>query len=365
VPQSCENDDRPNALHEAGPVDIAAGPVDIEAGPVDILLVSQPGGHLLELLGLHRSWRPFSHAWVTLDSVDTRSLLSRERVLFASGPTLRSLINLLRNVRTAWKSLRELRPAAILTTGSALSVPFAWVGRLLGIPVVYVECGGRADRPSLSCRLVAPVAARIYVQWPELVQAVPRARFVGRIRFSREDVPLFQPRTAEPLTDATIFVTVGTCPFPFDRLIRALDELPDTENVVVQTGVSHIRPTRALSVDFLPFDELTAYIRQARIVVTHGGIGSVLLARASGKRPIVVPRLPELGENVDDHQLAFARSMAVEGLITLVEDPDRLPEVLADIHDCTLPAHEDGDDRLTDELLLYFSGLVKDSLGRR
>jgi hypothetical protein len=58
------------------------------------------------------------------------------------------------------------------------------VGRLFGARVVYVESFTRIEGPSLSCRLIAPVAARIYGQWPEFVTAVPRARYLGNV-FSR------------------------------------------------------------------------------------------------------------------------------------------------------------------------------------
>jgi UDP-N-acetylglucosamine transferase subunit ALG13 len=69
-------------------------------------------------------------------------------------------------------------------------------------------------------------------------------------------------------------------------------------------------------------------IRQARAVVTHAGVGSVLVALANGKRPIVLPRLKKFGEAVDDHQLELGRRFAAAGLVTLVEDPDQLGEAL-------------------------------------
>jgi UDP-N-acetylglucosamine:LPS N-acetylglucosamine transferase len=75
----------------------------------------------------------------------------------------------------------EARPKVVVTTGAATAVPFAWVARVRGARIVYVESLSRIDRPSLSCRLIAPVAARIYVQWPELLQALPRARYAGTV----------------------------------------------------------------------------------------------------------------------------------------------------------------------------------------
>jgi UDP-N-acetylglucosamine transferase subunit ALG13 len=116
-----------------------------------------------------------------------------------------------------------------------------------------------------------------------------------------------------------IFVTVGTNETPFDRLVRAVDAL-DRDDVFVQYGSSAVRPTRAQGVDFLPFEDLVERVRAADVVVTHAGAGSVLVAIANGKRPIVMPRLHRFGEAVDDHQLWFARRFEEHGLAVVAEE---------------------------------------------
>ena len=65
-------------------------------------------------------------------------MLAAERT-YAHGPTERNIPNLIRNVGLAWKIVGRLRPKAIVTTGAGLAVPFAWVGRLRGAKVVYIE----------------------------------------------------------------------------------------------------------------------------------------------------------------------------------------------------------------------------------
>ena len=72
--------------------------------------------------------------------------------------------------------MRSERPAAILTTGAGITVPFAWVGRLYGVPTVYVESFTRIDELSLTARLISPIASRLYAQWPELAGTTPRLR---------------------------------------------------------------------------------------------------------------------------------------------------------------------------------------------
>jgi beta-1,4-N-acetylglucosaminyltransferase len=146
-----------------------------------LLLVCSSGGHLMQLHQLRPAWEPFARTWVTFDKSDARSLLRDERVIHAFGPTNRNVPNLLRNVRLAWRVIRRERPAALLTTGAGVAVPFAWVAKLHRIPVVYVESFTRIEGLSLSARMIAPVAARLYGQWPELAQRVPRVRFAGNL----------------------------------------------------------------------------------------------------------------------------------------------------------------------------------------
>ena len=148
---------------------------------VDLLLVCSSGGHLLQLCALRQAWEGLDRAWVSFDKSDVRSLLADERVVHAHGPTNRNIGNLLRNGILAVKLIRELRPRAVLTTGAGVAVPFAWVARLHGARVVYVESMTRIEGPSLSMRMIAPVASRLYVQWPELAPRVRRARFAGRV----------------------------------------------------------------------------------------------------------------------------------------------------------------------------------------
>ena len=127
-----------------------------------------------------------------------------------------------------------------------------------------------------------------------------------------------------------IFASVGSSTIPFDRLVRALESMETDEDLVVQTGVSTVRPRRAKVLDYVGYDEFVALIRSARVVVTHAGAGSVITALGEGKRPIIVPRRAAQGEAVDDHQVTFARRVAELGLATVVEDVSVLAPALRD-----------------------------------
>jgi UDP-N-acetylglucosamine transferase subunit ALG13 len=127
-----------------------------------------------------------------------------------------------------------------------------------------------------------------------------------------------------------ILVTVGSNGSAFDRLLSELDGLGRDEELVVQHGPSLLRPKGATCVPFMHFTELERAVASARLVITHAGVGSVLLALMNNKRPLVVPRLARYGEVVDDHQVHFAERLARESLITLVVDPRDLPRAVAE-----------------------------------
>jgi UDP-N-acetylglucosamine transferase subunit ALG13 len=157
-----------------------------------------------------------------------------------------------------------------------------------------------------------------------------------------------------------IFVTVGTNEARFDRLLRAVASLRIDEEVVVQHGhSSRIHPPHADVVDFLSFEGMVDTIRSARAVVTHAGVGSIMVALANGKRPIVVARLKSFGEAVDDHQLQLGRRFAEAGLVTFVEEPELLGEAL--LREQEAAAVVPGSSTLATDLRDFLEGAVPQS----
>ncbi len=128
-----------------------------------------------------------------------------------------------------------------------------------------------------------------------------------------------------------IFVTVGSTQIPFARLIRALDWLPEDEQLLVQHGPVPAPPGATEARPFMEFPEVVERMQAADVVICHAGAGSILCALRAGHTPVVVPRLERYGETVDDHQLELARALAADGRVIAVEDPQRLPEAMASV----------------------------------
>lgn len=109
-----------------------------------------------------------------------------------------------------------------------------------------------------------------------------------------------------------IFVVTGT-QLAFPRLISAMDRIaPDLgEPVIAQIGPDPETRQHIETHASLPPAQYETFFGQARLVVAHAGIGSILMAKRLRKPLIIVPRRHALGEHRNDHQLATARE--VEG----------------------------------------------------
>ena len=107
------------------------------------------------------------------------------------------------------------------------------------------------------------------------------------------------------------------------------------EEVILQTGYSTYEPKHCTWSRLLPYQQMQSYIRDARIVITHGGPASFIAPLQVGKVPIVVPRKKELGEHVNDHQVEFARAVAERmGTILVAEDMDTLEDLIVNYDAC-------------------------------
>ena len=110
-----------------------------------------------------------------------------------------------------------------------------------------------------------------------------------------------------------IFVTVGTHEQQFNRLVEEVDKLKENgiikEDVFIQTGFSTYEPKYCQWSKLISYKEMDNKIKEARIIITHGGPASFIAPLQIGKIPIVVPRQEKYGEHVNDHQLEFVEQI--------------------------------------------------------
>lgn len=127
-----------------------------------------------------------------------------------------------------------------------------------------------------------------------------------------------------------IFVTVGT-QLPFDRLIRAVDEIApylDGEEIVAQTGGGKYAAKHIKCMTYLSVDEFDNLINRARLIIAHAGTGSIISAMTHEKPIIIMPRCAALGEHRNEHQLSTARKMDELKFVNVAYDEQQLQDFI-------------------------------------
>lgn len=128
-----------------------------------------------------------------------------------------------------------------------------------------------------------------------------------------------------------IYVTVGTMFLDFPRLIKKMDAIAGStdERVLIQTGMGKTLVEHAESFAFKPREEILQLQAEARVIITHAGIGSVLDALSVRRPLLVVPRLKRHKEHINDHQLDLAQAVERRGWGRMILDVDELDEACA------------------------------------
>ena len=134
-----------------------------------------------------------------------------------------------------------------------------------------------------------------------------------------------------------IFVTLGTQDKPFKRLLKAVERQiilgNITEEVVIQAGYTKFEPKNQLIKVFstIPKKELDDLIEKANLVISHGGVGSMMTANQKGKKVIAVPRYQKYHEHVNDHQVKTIEIFAQKGYVYQITEVQELSQALKNI----------------------------------
>lgn len=296
-----------------------------------ICLAASGGGHIRQLLDLEPCWSKHEFFFVSEDTALSRSLTPQYPVYFVPHFALGQIRHggIFRAARYGWRNFWQSariaftqRPDIVISTGAGSVFFLVLWAKLLGAKFFLIESFARFDSPSSFARAAARFANHMVVQSETLARTFPAAKVFDPLEI------LDRPR---PDKKQLLFATVGAT-LPFNRMIEMVAGLKAQgavpENVVLQTGVGGLTPPGMVAFETLSFDNMKTYLREADIVVCHGGTGSVITALREGCRTIVVPRLFEKGEHYDDHQQEITGAFAARGLIQEANSPEELAAAL-------------------------------------
>ena len=129
-----------------------------------------------------------------------------------------------------------------------------------------------------------------------------------------------------------ILVLLGTQDNSFHRLLDKIQELIDKkvikEKVVVQAGRTKFASKDMEIFSLMSQDKLRDLMEKADLIITHGGVGSIVTSLKMGKKVIAVPRLSSFGEHVNDHQIQIVDSFDKQGFLIGVVELDELGKAI-------------------------------------
>lgn len=130
-----------------------------------------------------------------------------------------------------------------------------------------------------------------------------------------------------------ILVTLGTQDKPFYRLLEAIQNKLDNkkikDDIIVQAGCSKNFKTKSMKMfDLIPIQEFDKLISECDILITHGGVGSIITGLKNNKKVIAAARLKKYKEHTNDHQLQIIKKFKEEGYILELENFNDIDKVL-------------------------------------
>ena len=132
-----------------------------------------------------------------------------------------------------------------------------------------------------------------------------------------------------------ILVTLGRQDKQFYRILEALEDKLDKhlidDEVIAQAGCSADFKSKYMKIfDLIPMDEFDDMIKKCDLLITHGGVGSIITGLKNNKKVIAAARLSKYNEHVNDHQLQIIDNFSKEGYILKLDNFDDIDKLIKD-----------------------------------
>jgi len=150
-----------------------------------VLFISSLGGHLTQLLQLKPLFEKYDYHIITEKSVITEELSATYKMSFlmygARNYPFKYIFKFTFNLFMSLIYFIRMKPDVIVTTGAHTSVPMCYIAKLFGKKVIFIESFAKTSTPTLSGRMVYPIADLFIVQWETMKKHYPKAVYGGSI----------------------------------------------------------------------------------------------------------------------------------------------------------------------------------------
>ena len=147
-----------------------------------------------------------------------------------------------------------------------------------------------------------------------------------------------------------ILVLLGTQNNSFHRLLEEIEKNIEDgtikEEVIAQVGYTKFESKNMKIFDLIPKEKLEKLQEEANLIITHGGVGSIISSIEKGKKVIAVPRLHEYEEHVNNHQKEIVKDFNDKGYIIGIENVEDLKKAIIKLKDFTPKEYKHNNEKM-------------------
>ena len=290
------------------------------------LIIASSGGHLLEAIHISRKFNLSDQSiYISHENPQSYSLLRHKPHYFVNNVRSRDWMGAIKIVPLLLKIAKNEDFEVIISTGAAIAISATPIKFIFRKPYLYFESITRIRKPSM--------AGKILEFFPFIHRYSEHGKNFGKKwKVSPSILEDFCVKSAERKTKPLqILVTLGTISnYRFDRLVDTLLRIIDSGDIVYwQLGCTTREGLPGVTCQTIANEEMIEIAKKCDVVVSHGGIGTILDLISLGIRPIVLPRQSALNEHIDNHQNEAAVIFEGLDLVQILSDNPKREELVS------------------------------------
>lgn len=162
-----------------------------------VMFACNQGGHFSQMMGLKELFGKYESILITDNIRATKDMKAlqdinqieyvmamaekRKRMKKSQSSRWHHIKYYLKSFSECYRLWKKYRPAVIISTGSNIAVPLFFIGRLHGSKLIFIETRAKVYSRSLTGMLVRNISNQIYVQWSEMLELYPEAKYCGTL----------------------------------------------------------------------------------------------------------------------------------------------------------------------------------------
>lgn len=145
-----------------------------------VCVICSVGGHFKQMLKISKAWKKYDYFYVLIDKPILNSFSQKEKVYIVTSPE-RDPWLFIKNLSESLKIFLQTKPDVVISTGAGVAIAMCYIAKLFAKKVIFIEDWCIVEHPSVTGRVVYPIADLFIIQREHLKRYYPKAIFGGEL----------------------------------------------------------------------------------------------------------------------------------------------------------------------------------------